>query len=152
MAIPVTTPTPAEEQEPLPVTPIRFVASGDGPGTGGGPGAGPGSGGGVGSGIGTGIGSDVGPGTGGGLAYAAEPRAISFPVDDPPASIRGREFFLHFWVDARGRVTKVAIEPPIEDGAYREKLLQHVSQWIFYPARTRTGRRIAGELRVPYRP
>ncbi len=151
--VPVTTQTaPEEDAEEPTFTPIRFVAAGEGPGTGGGPGTGPGSGGGIGSGIGTGIGSDVGPGTGGGQAYAAEPRAITYPVDDPPASIRGREFFLHFWVDARGRVTRVEIEPPIADVAYRKKLLEHVSQWIFYPARTQTGRQIEGELRVPYRP
>ncbi|UCG87214.1 MAG: hypothetical protein JSW71_01315 [Gemmatimonadota bacterium] len=117
-------------------------------------GAGPGSGGGVGSGRGTGIGSDTGPGTGGGrgAVLAPEPRAVVYPVEEPPQGLSGLELVIHFWVDARGRVTKVEIDPPIEDSAYRRKLLESLRQWVFYPARTAEGRATEGELIVTHVP
>ena len=117
-------------------------------------GAGPGSGGGVGSGTGTGIGSNTGPGTGGGrgAVLAPEPRAVVYPVVEPPQSLSGVELVIHFWVDARGRVTKVEIDPPLEDGPYRRKLIESLSQWMFYPARTAEGRATEGELIVTHVP
>jgi len=117
-------------------------------------GAGPGSGGGVGSGAGTGIGSNAGPGTGGGrgAVLAPEPRAVIYPVDEPPQALSGSELVIHFWVDSRGRVTKIEIDPPIEDATYRRKLIESLSQWVFYPARTAEGRATEGELIVTHVP
>ncbi|MGD8727957.1 MAG: hypothetical protein PVH40_09945, partial [Gemmatimonadales bacterium] len=114
---------------------------GPGMGTGRGPGAGSGTGGGVGSGQGTGTGSGIGPGSGGGVAVIApEPRAIVYPHEEPPASIRGRQFSVHFWVDSFGRVVKVEIEPEISDRVFREKLFERLYAWTFYPALTAEGR------------
>jgi protein TonB len=136
---------------------LRAAASvetlGPGSGTGAGPGVGSGSGGGVGSGQGTGVGSGVGPGFGGGEAVIApEPRAIIYPFEQPPASIRGREFTIRFWVDAQGRVTKVEIRPEIADRAFRAKLMERMYSWTFYPALTAEGRNVAGQLVITYSP
>ena len=111
-------------------------------GTGGGPGRGPGSGGGRGTGLGTGIGSHVGPGTGGNQPYvfAPKPRAEMYPIVQVPAEIRGTKITIHFWVDARGRVTRIEVDPPISDRAYREALIETLMGWAFYAARTASAR------------
>ncbi len=128
-------------------------ARGPGQGTGVGPGAGSGSGGGVGSGQGTGVGSGVGPGIGGGEAVIApEPRAVAYPYEDPPESVRGRQYTVHFWVDTRGRVTKLEIQPEIGDRAFREKLYERMYSWTFYPALTAEGRPVNGQLLFTYSP
>jgi len=126
-------------------------AIGAGPGTGGGVGAGSGTGGGVGSGQGTGTGSGVGPGTGGGEGGAVlppEPKFIIVPADRP-GSVRGREFAVHFWVDRRGKVTKVEVDPEIEDAAYRRKFLEQMYQFQFTPARTLDGQPVDGHIVIP---
>jgi len=117
-------------------------------------GVGPGAGGGAGSGLGTGIGSHTGPGTGGGrgAVYAPEPRSVVYPVEEVPSSIKGMELVIHFWVDSRGRVTKVEVDPQIGDKTYHDKLLASLSRWIFYPARTAEGSPIEGELIVTHLP
>ena len=141
---------------PPPQTVQRLVVSRPqdvGSGTGEGAGTGSGNGGGVGSGSGTGVGSNVGPGSGGGgAAYAPEPRSILYPFEDPPASVRGKEYTIHFWVNRRGRVTRVRIEPEIEDGDFRKKLLDRMYQWVFYAARTEDGRSVQGEYSITYAP
>jgi TonB family protein len=77
---------------------------------------------------------------------------VVFPFEEPPAALRGTEVRARFWVDARGQVQKVVIEPPIEDSSFRKKLLERLSQWTFYPARTVDGRAVAGQVLVtiPY--
>lgn len=116
--------------------------------------SGPGSGGGIGSGEGTGIGAGVGPGTGGdgGAVLAPEPRQVVYPFEEAPASIKGREFQIHFWVDRRGRVKRVEISPKIEDNGFRKKLIERMLQWVFYPARTFSGSPVEGELIISYTP
>lgn len=133
---------------------INLETLGTGSGSGTGPGAGSGSGGGIGTGQGTGIGAGVGPGTGGegGAVVAPAVRTVVYPFEDPPSEIRGREFRVRFWVDARGRPTRVEIDPPIEDASFRKKLLERMQQWTFYPARTLEGRPVNGQLLVVYQP
>ncbi len=139
---------PVEDQ----LAPSIFTA-GAGSGFGVGPGTGSGVGGGIGSGNGTGVGSGIGPGASGEeVAYAPEPRAIVYPFEEPPASVRGRQFRIHFWVDARGKVNRVELRPEIEDAAFRRLLIDRVSSWTFYPARTIEGRPVAGRLVVMYAP
>ena len=123
-------------------------------GTGGGPGTGPGSGGGSGTGLGTGTGSHVGPGTGGNQAYvyAPEPRSITYPVVTVPEALRGQELTIHFWVDARGRVTRIEVDPPIRDRSYRDALNEMLLGWIFYPARTASGAPVPGEMEIIHKP
>ncbi len=124
---------------------------GAGPGTGGGRGAGSGTGGGVGTGQGTGVGTGEGPGTGGGEGGSVlppEPRFILVPADRP-SSVRGREFAVHFWVDRRGRVTKVEVTPQIDDPDYRKKFLEQMYQFQFTPARTLDGRPVDGHIVIP---
>jgi outer membrane biosynthesis protein TonB len=146
---------------PEPVMPVvaRMAADnpqviGPGTGTGAGRGVGSGTGGGQGTGRGPGIGSGTGPGSGGdGTAYyAPEPRAIIYPFEDPPTSVRGREFLIRFWVNSRGRVDKVEIQPEIKDRAFRAKLLERVTSWTFYAARTREGRPVNGRYEITYAP
>jgi protein TonB len=131
------------------VVPATVV--GQGPGTGGGVGAGSGTGGGVGTGQGGGIGSGVGPGSGGGEGGSVlppEPKFIIVPADRP-GSVRGREFEVHFWVDQQGKVTRVEVEPEIEDAAYRRKFLEQMYQFRFTPARTLDGRPVDGHIVIP---
>ena len=134
--------------------PVSVAANlGRGPGPGGDAGDGIGAGGGIGTGEGTGEGSHKGPGTGGrGYVFAPEPRSVVYPVEEPPSSVKGQSFNIRFWVDARGRVTKVDIDPPIEDASFRKKLLESMYQWIFYPARTADGRSVNGQLVITHRP
>lgn len=131
----------------------NILTAGSGSGFGVGPGMGSGVGGGTGSGNGTGVGSGTGPGVSSEeVAYAPEPRAIVYPFESPPASVRGRQFRIYFWVDARGSVDRVEVRPEIEDAAFRRLLIERVSSWTFYPARTIEGRPVAGQLVVVYAP
>ncbi len=135
-----------------PATNVETLGAGSGIGTG--PGAGSGTGGGIGTGRGSGIGAGVGPGTGGdgGAVVAPAVRTVIYPFEDPPSDIRGMVFRVRFWVDTRGRPTKVEIDPPIGDGSFRKKLLERMRQWTFYPARTLEGRPVNGQLVVMYEP
>jgi len=132
----------------------RISSIGSDRGVGGGPGSGPGSGGGEGTGLGTGRGSHVGPGTGGNqpYVYAPELRATSYPMVAIPQELRGQEITIHFWVDARGRVTRVEFDPPINDRTYRDALRETLLGWSFYPARTASGAPVPGEMEWPYTP
>lgn len=147
-AVPLPIPKPnlheipeADPAEALPLQVARVEAEGEGPGSGGGPGAGTGGGGGVGSGEGPGTGSGLGPGTGGGggTAFPPEPRHVLLTPTDAPKAIKGRELRVHFWVDTRGRVQRVEVEPPIDDAGYRRKFLERMYQYVFTPARAPDG-------------
>ena len=137
----------AKVAEVRPEITLESLGLGLGVGTGDGPGEGTGSGGGIGSGEGEGIGAGIGDGTGGenGDARAPEPRTVVYPFEDPPDDIRGVELTLHFWVDQRGRVTKVEITPNVKDSDFRNKLMDRLRGWVFYPARTTNGSPVAGE-------
>ena len=142
------------EIETAPVTRVVVIqAEGPGEGTGAGEGTGTGSGGGVGSGQGTGVGRYQGPGSGGGGSeLAPEPRVVLYPFEQAPESIKGVEYTLHFWVDRRGAVTKVEVEPEIDDSEFRKALIDRLRGWVFYPARTVEGRPVRGEFMAPYIP
>lgn len=120
---------------------VPAQAIGRGPGSGGDEGAGTGSGGGVGSGHGTGVGSGVGPGTGGegGDGFPARSRQMLLPPPDAPPSVKGQEFKVRFWIDERGRVTRIEVEPRIADGDYRREFRDRMGQFRFYPARNLEG-------------
>ena len=121
-----------------PVVPAS--ALGRGPGSGGGEGAGTGRGGGVGSGQGAGVGSGTGSGTGGdgGDAFGPRSRQMLLPPDAPP-SVKGQEFKVRFWIDERGRVTRIEIDPRIPDASYRREFRDRMRQFRFYPARDADG-------------
>ena len=123
---------------------VPAAALGRGAGSGGGEGAGTGSGGGVGSGQGTGVGSGVGPGTGGqgGDGYGPRSRQMLLPPDAPP-SVKGTEFKVRFWINERGRVTRIEVEPRIPDSSYRREFHDRMRQFRFYPARDASGRPVA---------
>ncbi len=122
---------------------------GVGDGSGGGPGSGTGAGGGTGTGQGSGIGSGEGPGTGGdgGAGYGPQSRQMLLPPD-APESIKGQEFRVRFFIDERGRVTKVDVEPRIRDSAYRKKFIEKMSQFTFHPARLPDGTPVASQYDV----
>ncbi len=125
-----------------PVVPAQAI--GRGAGSGGGDGTGTGSGGGVGSGQGTGVGSGTGPGSGGagGDGYAPRSRQMLLPPD-APESVKGREFKVRFYIDERGRVTRIEVEPRIPDSSYRREFRDRMRQFRFYPARDADGNPIA---------
>ncbi len=132
---------------------VRLPGRGAGAG-GTGPGAGGGTGGGVGTGHGTGIGSGEGPGTGGdgGDVIAPRERAIVFPFEDAPPSSRGVTYTVRFYVDERGRPTRIEIWPEIADKDFRKKVMERMRQWTFYPARTLDGRNVKGQYVTTYAP
>lgn len=119
---------------------VPAQAIGRGAGSGGGTGAGTGSGGGVGSGQGTGVGSGVGPGTGGqgGDSFGPQSRQMLLPPDAPP-SVKGQEFRVRFWINERGRVTRIEVDPRIPDASYRREFHDRMRQFRFYPARDADG-------------
>lgn len=119
-------------------------------------GAGQAGAGGAGAGQGVGEGAGVGPGTGTGDAgdyiFVASPRtAILPPLAKVPGSVAGRTYRIRFWVEADGRVTRVDVDPPIGDAAYRREFLERMQAYRFYPARTRDGRTVASIVTVPVR-
>jgi hypothetical protein len=134
------------ETRPLaPLAPVAVGSAGSGQ---------PGAGGGQGGGVGGGTGADVGPGTGGegGYIFVASPRtAILPPLAKVPGSVAGRSFVVKFWVAADGRVTRVEVDPPIVDAAYRREFAERMLAYQFYPAHTRDGRNVASVVTVPLR-
>ena len=109
--------------------------------------------GGAGQGAGPGTGSAAGPGTGGGGDYIiASPRtAILPPLAKIPGSVAGRTYRIRFWVTADGRVTRVEVDPPIRDEAYRQDLVQRMMAYQFTPARTRDGANVSSVVTVSLR-
>lgn len=120
---------------------VQAEVIGRGPGSGGENGAGTGTGGGVGTGEGTGVGSGIGPGTGGqgGEGTAPRSRQMLLPPPDAPASVKGREFRVRFWINERGRVVRIEVEPRIPDASYRGEFRDRMRQFRFYPARDAEG-------------
>ena len=128
---------------PLPVVPMSAGTSGAA-----------GAGGGPGTDAGTGTGTGTGPGTGdeGGYILHAAPRtAILPPLAQVPGSVAGRTLRVSFWVAADGRVTRVAVDPPIADAAYNREFQRRMMAYQFYPAHTRGGRTLADVVIVPLR-
>ena len=111
------------------------------------PGAGPGVGGGVGSGAGGGSGTARGRGSGGtgGEIFPPQAQYSIFPPLPRPASVRGRTFRVHFWVNAAGRVTRVVVSPPIPDAGYAKQFTALMSQYTFTPALKPDGTATSGE-------
>lgn len=110
--------------------------------------------GGKGTGLGAGAGGALGPGTGGeaGYIFPASPRtAILPPLARVPGSVAGRTYHVRFWVSAEGRVTQVAVDPPIADAAYGREFQERMLAYQFYPAHTRDGRNVAYVAMVPLR-
>ncbi|HYK82807.1 MAG TPA: hypothetical protein VEU55_06640 [Gemmatimonadales bacterium] len=102
-----------------------------------------------------GAGADTGPGTGGegGYIFGAAPRtAILPPLARVPGAVAGRTYRVRFWVAADGRVTQVAVEPPIADAGYSREFQQRMMAYQFYPAHTRDGRNVASVVTVTIRP
>jgi hypothetical protein len=67
---------------------------------------------------------------------------------DAPESVKGREFRVRFWIDERGRVTDVEVEPRIEDASYRKKFMDKMRQFTFHPARSLDGTPVAAHYDV----
>ena len=113
-----------------------------------------GGGGGQGGGAGGGTGATLGPGTGGEGDYIlpASPRTAILPPAKVPGSVAGRTYRIRFSVTADGRVTRVEIDPPIADEAYRREFLERLLAFQFVPARTRDGRNVASVVTVTVRP
>jgi hypothetical protein len=119
-------------------------------GTGAGTSGGPGEGGGR----GTGAGVDSGPGSGGAGSYIfpASPRWMITPPLGGPAAVRGRRYEVRFWVTAEGRVTRVDVNPPIKDAAYRREFIERMKGFLFIPARTRDGTQVESIFSITVTP
>ena len=120
------------------------LAHGSGIGGAPGPGASPGRG----------TGSAEGPGTGGEGDYIviASPRtAILPPLAKVPGSVAGHTYRIRFSVGADGRVTRVEIDPPITDEAYRREFLERMLAYQFVPAQTRDKGNVASVVTVTLR-
>jgi hypothetical protein len=113
----------------------------------------PGAGAGQGPGTGDGAGSGPGAGTGGGGDYiCASPRTMIVPpLAKVPGSVAGRTYRIRFSVAADGRVTRVEMDPPIADDAYRREFLERMQAYLFTPPRARDGRNGACVVTVPLR-
>ncbi|HKI96713.1 MAG TPA: hypothetical protein VJ992_15595 [Gemmatimonadales bacterium] len=149
----VTTPPVEQRLELRELKPERIAeVSGAGEGTGGGAGSGTGTGGGQGGGTGTGTGNATGPGTGGGSGHIFPPtsRYVMLPPDNRPSSVRGKTVQVHFWIDARGNVERVAIDPEIRDRAFGKRFRDLLRSYKFFPATTPDGTHVAGELTVTF--
>lgn len=53
-----------------------------------------------------------------------------------------REHDVQFWIRADGRVTKIAVSPPIRDSDYRRRFREAVSTFVFGPVQAPDGRPI----------
>jgi hypothetical protein len=67
---------------------------------------------------------------------------------DAPGSIKGTEYRVRFWINERGRVTRVEVEPRIADAGYRKKFMDKMRQFTFHPARTADGTPVAAQYDV----
>lgn len=144
-----------KETRPLnlrpPTGPIAAaIDSGRGAGSGAGSGSGSGSGSGTGTGRGAGTGSGQGPGTGGsgGAGFGPTLQQALIPPSDWPDEVRGQAYKVRFWVDERGRVTRVEVEPRIPDSAYRKKFLDKMREYVFSPARKGDGTAVAASVEI----
>jgi hypothetical protein len=159
--VPVVTPTVVPAPVPEPVeAPVVAVAppdtvpagAGGSAGTGGGSGGGAGTGQGVGTGSGTGAGSGGGSGGGvGGGGRAGSPpktQQLIVPPLDHPRALRGRTLEVTFQIDRNGRVTDIAVSPPIADRGYSRKFDEVMRGYRFSPARDPDGVAVAGVLTV----
>jgi hypothetical protein len=113
-----------------------------------------GVGGGSGGGAGTGTGAGAGPGTGGdeGYIFPPNPRGVIVPPENPPRSVRGQKYRVQFWVNAEGRVERVAVTPEIPDDRYRRDFQQRMLSYRFYPAKTRDGRTVTSVIAISITP
>jgi TonB family protein len=73
------------------------------------------------------------------------------PVN-PPKSVRGKLYTVRFWITADGAVTRVEVDPSIDDADYRRAFMDRMRGFQFYPAITRDGRRVATIDTVTIRP
>jgi hypothetical protein len=103
---------------------------------------------------GTGVGTDSGPGSGGAGSYIfpASPRWMITPPLVGPAAVRGRRYEVRFWVTAEGRVTRVDVNPPIKDAAYRREFIERMKGFLFIPATTRDGTRVESIFSITVTP
>src|SRR5437868_3508112 len=88
---------------------------------------------------------------GGYIVHAAPRTAILPPLAQVPGSVAGRTLRVSFWVAADGRVTRVAVDPPIADAAYNREFQRRMMAYQFYPAHTRGGRTLEDVVIVPLR-
>ena len=105
------------------------------------PAQGPGGAGATGGSVATGTGPGTGT-AGAGDYILASPRTAIVPPRSP-GSAAGRTYRIRFWVAADGSVTRVEVDPPIRDEAYRREFLESMMAYHFYPARTRDGDNVA---------
>lgn len=75
---------------------------------------------------------------------APVPRRMVIPPQDPPKALRGRDVRVTFAVDADGRVTRVSLDPDIQDREYRDRLLDAMRNYRFTPARGPDGTPVPG--------
>lgn len=129
----VTLPTPL----PAPVSTDQEWSAGNGPDSGGGRASRNGSG-----------SADTGAGSGGGASgmfagdiFGPTPLLVPKPPAGAPPDDK-RKHDVRFWIRTDGRVTRIAVSPPIRDSDYRRRFMEAMSDIVFDPVKTRDGRPI----------
>jgi hypothetical protein len=152
--VPKTIPEPAVQPTPTPApaaapeaAPAQGAGNGAGTGTGTGAGSGTGTGGGTGGGVGTGTGNDSGPGGGGGNVFQPQLQGIILPPPGRPGNLRGQQLVVTFYINERGEVDNVEVNPQIKDRGYRNEFIDRMRRYTFTPAYTH-GHAIAASLQV----
>jgi hypothetical protein len=85
------------------------------------------------------------PGTGPSCGAVTQVRASTDTDPGPdaaPPPDDQREHNVQFWIRSDGRVTKIAVSPPIRDANYRRQFRKAMSTFVFGPVKTADGRPI----------
>ncbi len=146
---PTTVPPPvATVPPPAPANAgLTTPTAGTGAGNGGGSGTGVGSG--QGTGEGPGSGSGKGGGTGGGNGgFPPDNTRMIIPPTNVPKELRGMPITVKFSIDSTGVVTDLVVTPPIANRGYAKRFDEAMRGYRFIPARSPTGRNVAGIFTV----
>ena len=65
--------------------------------------------------------------------------------------VKGKVFFVRFWVDENGAVTNVTVSPRVEQADYRDRWLRQLRDFVFNPATSADGTPIPGEFPMTVR-
>lgn len=61
-------------------------------------------------------------------------RHMPVPADNPPKQLRGVDLRVTFFVDEKGAVQRVTVDPPIADRKFADKFRETMLSYRFRPA------------------
>lgn len=71
-------------------------------------------------------------------------------MDDRPKELQGHVVQVTFWIDAAGKVLRVAVAPDIHDRGYSRKFVEAMVNYRFRPARGPDGFPIASTYTIDF--